>query len=239
MIIGLFFINFFTFISFKRTSKKDYLFIFHPCIFIAVLLLIELFNVIKNFYSNFQEERKVTKEIPALIDFIKSYLLAGLLLPSALTFVLKQKKWCSPIQNSLSAICNNYAHGKSFQESLYCGINLTKTKQSYQYLCIFYLSLRLGYSTGENMTHILEKVKYKTQDRLNLERKLKMTTAQMRLQSLVIILSPFFLGFIIFLVSPEYILFFFQETVGRFLFIFMIILNVLGAYFLNRILKIR
>lgn len=238
MLVGLFLINlFFTFIINK--NKYYYFFIIHPSIYFIILMAIRMFGLLNTFYIQRNEEKKITKEIPTLIDFLKSYMIAGLLLPNALEEVLKNKKWCRPISDTLNYICSNYMQGKSFKESLTNGINLVKYKKSRQYLCLLFVSLRLGYSTGENLTQILEKVKNKTQDRINLERKLKVTTAQMRLQATVIILSPLFLSIIVYFISPEYILFFFRTSMGLSLFILMIFMNICGAYFLNRILRIK
>ncbi len=239
MIFGLFLINFFFLTQFKFKKKRDYIFVVHPLLYLVFNIFYEILLLLKNIYFLIQDEKNIIKEIPILIDFLKSYLQAGLLLPMSVSSVLKQRKWCLPIQNSLIYICNNYAQGKSFKESLSAAILLVKEKKSRQYLCLLYLSLRIGCASGENIIQIIDKVKNKTQDRLSLERKLKITTAQMRLQSIVIILSPFFLAFIVYLISPEYILFFFNEIIGRALLTVMIVLNVLGAYFLQKILEIK
>jgi tight adherence protein B len=220
-------------------SKKDWLILLQPLIFVFLFLVFPLLKSMKAKFDLQREEKKVIQEIPNLVDFLRSYLMAGFILPNAITAVLKQKKWSAPIQYSLTSVSNHFAQGKSFRESLSMGIEYAKAKKSRQYLCLLYLSLRLGSATGENLTHILEKMKHKTQDRLGLERKLRMTTAQMRLQALVITLAPSCLGGVVYLLSPDSILFFFQTFVGNALLILMIILNSLGAYFIFQILKIK
>ncbi len=92
--------------------------------------------------------------------------------------------------------------------------------------------------SGENIINIIEKVKQKTQERLELNRKLKMTTAQMRLQALVILLSPVCLCFIIFFISPDYILFFINNYIGLTLLLLMVIFYILACYFLHKFLRI-
>ncbi len=215
------------------------LFILNPLI-IFILKYFSIFRIkfYKIFFS-YKEEKKILKEIPTLIDYLKSYMISGLLLPAAISNALKYRQWCMPIQSSLEIFCNNYAHGKSFQESLSEAILLIKSNKNGRHLSLLYISLRLGYSTGENINNILEKVKHKTQDCLNLERKLTLTTAQMRLQSFIVILSPVFLSIVIYFIAPDHILFFFHCTLGRVLLILMISLNILGAYFLKKILAIK
>ena len=239
MIFCIFLVQFIILFVFEIKRNRDYLILIHPLIYFLYLFLNFIFIRGINYLLARREENKSMKEIPKLIDFLKSYLLAGLLLPNAMTAVLKQKKWCYPIRYSLTYICNHFDQGNSFKDSLSFGIEFTKAKKSRQYLCFLFLALRLGCSTGENLTQILEKMKDKTQDRLNLERKLKMTTAQMRLQSLVIILAPLFLSFILYLLSPEAILFFFRSPIGNILLVFMVILNIFGAYLIHQILRIK
>jgi Flp pilus assembly protein TadB len=192
MILKLFCINFF---------------ILHPIIFIIIVLSTKLLLKLQISYQTSKENLKITKEIPALIDFLRSYLLAGLLLPAAFNTVLKQKNWCKPILHSLTSISNSYSQGKSFKQCLSEGIVSLNGKKLHQYLNLMLISLKLGHSTGDNMTQILEKIKYKTQDCIDLERKLKITTAQIRLQSSIIILSPLFLAIIIYFISPRSIFF--------------------------------
>lgn len=237
--IVLWSLNFILLLKFEISKKIDYLFLVHPIVYIFFKIFLEILEKANNKIRFYREEKKIIREIPTLIDFLKSYMLAGLLLPAATMAVLKQKKWCYPIQYSLTHICNNYAQGKSFKICLTEAILLAKERKTRQYLSILYLSLRLGCSTGENLTQILEKVKDKTNDRLHLDRKLKMTTAQMRLQSMVIILAPIVLALIIYLIFPDYILFFFQTGIGNMLLCLMIALNLLGGYFINRILRIQ
>jgi tight adherence protein B len=239
MFLILFIINLYLCFQKKPAIKNNFLFFLQPILYFLGLILIFYFAKLKEKFTDTLEDRKITREIPTLIDFLRSYLLAGMILPNALSLVLKQKKWCKPIMSCLSEICHEHAKGTRFQECLSHGIDFAKQTNSRQYLCLLFLSLRAGISCGENIGSILEKVKTKTQDRLELNRKLKLITAQMRLQSLVILLAPMGLGIIIQLISPNYLHFFFTSKCGHFLFAIMIILNLLGAYFLKKILTIK
>jgi tight adherence protein B len=236
--IVLLLINLLNCIFFQFKRKSDFIWIIHPFFYFLYNFLNKFIINFYKIYINNRERNKINKEIPALIDFLKSYVLAGLLLPSAIMEVQKQRKWCHAIEYSLQIISSNYAQGKSFRESLNLGIEISKIDQKQQFLCLLYLSLRLAYSTGENTASILEKVKQKTLDRLTLERKMKMVTAQMRMQSSVITSAPSFIAFVLYFVSPSYLLFFIHNSLGNLLLFIIIILNFLGAYFLHSILRI-
>lgn len=185
-----------------------------------------------------REEKKITNEIPNLIDFLKSYLYAGLLPIQAISHALRQKKWCHTIRSTLGVVLNSNMQGKSLNACLTQGILKTQGKESRKYLHLLLSSLRLGCDTGANLIQILEKVQSKTEEKIQLERKIKVATAQIRLQALIIILAPFFLAFILYFLSPAYILFFIETQFGNFLLLIMIILNIIGAITLKSILKL-
>lgn len=239
MLVGFFLCNFLFFYFIPTKKKIDFLCLIHPILYVLVSLAHFSFFTLQNILCNQREEKKITKEIPTLIDFLRSYLMAGMVLPQMFPYVLAQRNWCEPIKQSLFLICQEQNKGLRFQDCLQKGIEFCKNTPSRQYLCLLFSSLKAGLSSGDNIGTIIEKVKYKTQDRIHLERKLKMMTAQMRMQSLVILLAPLGLSILIYLISPNYILFFFENPVGRFLLFIMIILNSLCAYFLRKILTIK
>ena len=225
--------------SIKINKKYDYFLSLQPLAFVLFPWILKFMESVFLQYKLNREEKKIILELPGLIEFLKSYLLSGLHLPLALKSLLIQKKWCFPISSALSTICIHYSQGKGFTESLKFGISIAKEKKSRQFLFLLLTTIRQACTSSENVTQILEKVKQKALDSIQLERKIKTTTAQMKLQSFVIILSPIFLALILLLISPNNILFFVQTGVGKFLLFFMIVMNFLGAYFLNRILKIQ
>lgn len=69
-----------------------------------------------------REEKKITNEIPNLIDFLKSYFCAGLLPIQAISHALRQKTWCHAIKSTLNIILNTHMQGKSLNVSLTQGI---------------------------------------------------------------------------------------------------------------------
>jgi Flp pilus assembly protein TadB len=199
---------------------------------------ISFFLTMKQKIFLYREEKNITKEIPTLIDFLKSYLYAGLLPIQALSFALKQKKWSPTTEYILTKILNQQMQGKSLESCLTSGILETQGKKTRRYLNLLLLSLRIGCLSGANLVQILEKVQSKTEEKLSLDRKISIATAQIRLQSWIIILAPIFLGLVLFFISPSYILFFFNDSKGNFLLLIMIFLNVTGALVLKSFLKL-
>jgi tight adherence protein B len=238
---------FFTFIFFcyfifleKIKVEKKFLPFFFLNIFLYFIIL--FFNhfvlKIKKSIKQSQEIKKQKNEIPKLIEYMKSYVKSGLQ-PSQIVKILAQKKiWCVSIQKKLNDISNYNLQGTSFEQSVNMAIQkIVKTKSNQHF--IFLLSaLRLGHITGGNLISILEKVKLKTENSILIERKIKVTTAHMRLQSAVISLAPCVLALVLWVINPQYIEFFFTNPLGNFLFFIMILMNFIGFYFLKSIAKI-
>lgn len=184
-----------------------------------------------------RQERLVTKELPVLIDFLRSYLMAGLLLPQALSHSLRVKKWCHPICQSLQEIQKSYAYGERFQKSVGHQTGFSGARPSRRFLHQLYLSLTNCPHSGDQVLVVLEKIKHKAQESLSLEKKLRTATAQIRLQSSIIFCAPLALAGILYLISSNSILFFFTEPIGHVLLFMMVILNLAGGLVLRRLTR--
>jgi tight adherence protein B len=224
----------------KRSVNKKYfiLFLVNPILYLLYPHLLQYLQNIKKRIQNGIERRKQIKEIPKLIEYLKSYIKSGVQPSQAIKIISKKRKWSSPIQNSLSQMTNYYSQGMSFESSIHIVIS-SISKNKYNHFLLFFLSsLRIGYMSGGNMVSILEKVKNKIENSIFLDQKIHATTAQIRLQAIIISLAPLALASIIWFISPSYILFFFDNKVGNFLFAFMLLLNVVGFYLLKLISRL-
>lgn len=182
-----------------------------------------------------KEEEKIGKEVITLIDFLKSYLNSGLVPIQCVHFAIKQRQWGSVVHAVLESILNHHLQGKSLEVCLTHAILMTQGKATRRHLNLLLLSLRLGCASGSHLDDILEKVKKRTEEKLLLDQKIKTMTAQIRMQAMVISFAPLFLAVIIFFVSPDYVSFFFFDTSGRFLLVIMLLLNLLGLFFLKKL----
>lgn len=222
----------------KLIKKYFILFLISPILYLLFPIFIKYFYLINLRIKNRIERKNQMKEIPKLIEYLKSYLKSGIQATQAIQIISKKNKWTPPIQNSLSQITNYYSQGMSFESSINVVIS-SIPNHKYNYFLLFFLSsLKLGYSSGGNIVSILEKVKSKIESSIFLDQKIHATTAQMRLQAIIISLAPLALAFIIFFISPSYILFFFYNEIGNFLLFLMLSLNIIGFYLLKSISKL-
>ena len=177
-------------------------------------------------------------QLVSVIENLRGCLKAGMPLADALEFVYVKKDWIGAIDAVLKTVCQCRERGMAVRESLHAAMFALPRVGPQRFLRQLLHSLMIGQEMGGNVTKLLEKVQQKTQDSMELQRKIKVSTAQMRMQAWVVTLAPLVLAIILLVLSPGYILFFFQSVPGLLLLALMIFLNIVGAVLLKQISKV-
>lgn len=99
-------------------------------------------------------------------------------------------------------------------------------------------AVQIQRQVGGNLAEVLDNISSTIRERIKIKGEVKTTTAQGRISGLIISVLPPGLGFIIYLISPEHIGILFKDPLGIIIVIFSIIMELLGIYFINRIVKI-
>ena len=223
----------------KNLNKNNYILFFISPLIYLIYPLLKNFTYQKILNLKYKIERKKqVKEIPKLVEYLKSYLKSGIQTSQAIKIISEKNKWSQPIKNSLTKITNYYSQGMSFESSIHMAILSLTSEKGDHFLIFFLTSLRLGHMSGGNMVSILDKVKIKIESSIFIEQKIKSTTAQMRFQSIIISLAPLAIAFVIWFIFPSYILFFINNEVGIYLLTLMILLNLVGFYLLKLISRL-
>ena len=178
------------------------------------------------------------KLLSKLIDFLNSYLKSGIQLSQALIILYHKHNWSQNTKNSIYKINRYYMHGMPIVNSIKTVRNSIYDYKMNYYLLLFLTTLEIGNISSGNLVSILEKLKIKINDKIMLDSKMSATTAQIRFQSYVIRVSPLFISIVIWLISPSYILFFFDNEIGIILLFTMILLNAVGFYILKKISRL-
>ncbi|WP_186645161.1 type II secretion system F family protein [Fluviispira vulneris] len=177
-------------------------------------------------------------EIPTLIDSLHSFLKAGIHISEAIVIIAKKSYWSPTIKRYLFVICNSYHQGLSFQESVKKAMDLKSSSRHNKHLQYILAAIQIGHQSGTKICSILENAKAKTMSSIKIEQKIKVLTAQMKFQAIIISSIPSILFIIIYFISPEHILFFFYNIIGNILLIICVIFNLFGIIILKRITKI-
>ncbi len=211
------------------------LFKIHPVFLIGKTLSSHIFKMIKDKIILKKQE----EEIPKLIKLLISYLKAGVQLSQVFKVIENKKKWPLPIQTAIYKINRYYSQGMNFDQSIYSVTKSIKNNKKNYYLLLLLNTIKIGYMNSGNLVTILEKIDIRITEKLLLEKKMSATTAQIRFQSFIIGIFPLFIAFIIWIISPSYILFFFQNKIGILLLIIMILLNTTGFYILKKMAQLK
>lgn len=189
-------------------------------------------------FKNYREEKKLNAEVPKLIDSLISYMNAGLHPYRALEISSQKQIFSKTLRFPLYKITTLCSRGSSFVDAIDIVNRDIILKSSHKYLVHLFIGLKISFLKGARSLPILEKIREKTLDEIQFQRKLNVITAQMRFQAHVILFSPFLLSMILFFISPEHIFIFFESFFGKCIFFLMIVLNLSGYFTIRNILKI-
>lgn len=106
-------------------------------------------------------------------------------------------------------------------------------------LKFFVMSVILQRETGGNLAEILGNLSRLIRDRFKLQRKIKTLTAQGKWSAVILVLLPFVLVAVLYLVNPSYLRILGEDPVGRFLVAATIIMQIVGIFFIRQIIRIQ
>ena len=92
--------------------------------------------------------------------------------------------------------------------------------------------------TGGNLAEVLDNISFTIRDRIKIKAEVRTVTAQGRMSGLIISLLPPILGVIIYLINPEHMSLLFTSPLGLMIVGFSMVMELIGIYFINRIVKI-
>jgi tight adherence protein B len=92
---------------------------------------------------------------------------------------------------------------------------------------------------GGNLAEVLDNISSTIRERIKIKGEVRTITAQGRMSGLIIALLPPGLGFILYLINPEHIGLLFKDPIGIAILIFSVFMELIGIYFINKIVKIQ
>jgi tight adherence protein B len=92
---------------------------------------------------------------------------------------------------------------------------------------------------GGNMSEILDNISDTIKDRLKLKNDIRVMTATGRISSMVVGLIPIFISGVLMLLNPEFIMKFFETSMGVTLLIIACVMEVVGLIVIKKIVTIK
>jgi tight adherence protein B len=93
-------------------------------------------------------------------------------------------------------------------------------------------------NVGGNLAEILDNIAYTIRERFKIRRQLRVYTAQGRMAGYVLAVLPITVGFILFLLNPDYMLTLFRDPVGRLSLAVATVLQTTGYLWIRKIVNI-
>lgn len=122
--------------------------------------------------------------------------------------------------------------GQNFEEALKKMLERMDTPE----LRLFISSVILQRESGGNLSELLDNLETTIRSRFDLQRELSAASAQGKLSGMVLSFLPIFVGFFVFLIHPDYTVFFFKDPVGKNLLWLCVLGQILGFWTIRKII---
>ncbi len=176
--------------------------------------------------------RQFEEEFPEAIDLLTRAIRAGHPLSSAMRMVAEEGP--PEVAEEFRRTFEEQRFGLPFDEALLGMVDRTDMVD----VRIFAIAVLVQREVGGNLAEILESLATTIRARFYLRRQLRVYTAQGRLTGYALAALPVVLGFIIFLLQPEYIMTLFSNLAGWLLVGTAVFLQFVGALWIKKIINI-
>ena len=180
----------------------------------------------KGRYKQFEEE------FPEGIELLTRAIRAGHPLSSGMRMVAEEGP--PEVAEEFRQTFEEQRFGLPFDEALLGMVDRTDMVD----VRIFAIAVLVQREVGGNLAEILESLAATIRKRFYLRRQLRIYTAQGRMTGYALVSMPPFLGFIIFLLQPDYMMILFTTLIGWVLVGTALVLQALGALWIRKIVTI-
>ena len=158
---------------------------------------------------------------------------AGHPLLAAFQVIVEEMK--PPVSLAFGEILQQQALGKSLEEA----IEITAAKSPSPDMKLFAASTVIQIRSGGNLANMMDRLVEVIRDRMRLQRRVRVLTAQTQLSKRVLIFIPFGLFFFLAVTKPGYLEPLISTQVGHYLLIGAGLCLILGSWIMNRIATLK
>lgn len=171
--------------------------------------------------------------LPEAIDLTVNALKSGFSLESSLSLVAQEMP--EPVGNEFAITYEEQNLGVDFVQAL---DNLNRRMPSDD-LRIMTTAISIQRRTGGNLAEILTMIARMIRERFSLRREIRIHTAQGRLSGLILILLPIALAIMIQIVNKDYLKILYDDPIGLYMILIVLVLQIIGVYFIKRIVRLK
>jgi tight adherence protein B len=191
--------------------------------------------LLPKWYLRKKQRERVSKFNEGLADMITTIvgsLRAGFSFPQALKSVVEEAS--SPIRDEMESVLKEMQYGKNIEDAL----NDLKERMPSEDLDLMIQAILIQRQVGGNLATVLDKIVETIRDRTKIHRQISTLTAQGRLSGYVIALLPVILGFVLYLMQPNYIGTLFHNPIGIAMLVTAFISGIIGFVMIKKITSI-
>ncbi len=203
--------------------------------FIPGILAFLIGYKLPDFYVNSRKAKRaaaLNRQLPESLIIIANGLRAGYSFPQAMDVVGREME--PPIAEEFSRVIRDNRLGKTMEEALRELAERTANED----LDMIVTALLIQRQVGGNLAEILDKIENTIRERVRIKGEIKTLTSQQRMSAVIIVLLPFAVTGIIYLMNPEYMLTLFQEPLGLVMVGVAFVSQLLGVIMIRKIVNI-
>lgn len=171
-------------------------------------------------------------QLAGALDGMSNALKAGFSIQQAFDSVVEEGE--NPIAQEFAMFLQQLRVGMTFEDAL---ADMDRRMGSDD-LTLMIQSIEIARQTGGNLTEVFDRIAETIRERRRIEGKIKSLTAQGRIQGRVVSAMPLVLGLGLYAIDQEMMMTFFRSTMGMVILLLVVVLEILGAVFINRIVNI-
>lgn len=187
-------------------------------------------------YIKIKQQRYIRDYYAGLTGFLESVvsnLKAGLSIVKA--FQVFSARGSGPVPAEMGIVLKKVELGKSLQEALQDLAVKIPLKENE----IIISAINTALETGGNINEVLENILLTIRKRDELEREVKALTSQGVLSGIIVGLLPVFLILAVSLIDPGFMEPMFSTTMGKAMLGVAFVMEITGAFFINKIIRVR
>ena len=140
-----------------------------------------------------------------------------------------------PISKEFSRLCTEIKYGSSLDKAL----NSLAERIESDDLMLTVTAINIQRQVGGNLSEILQNISETIKSRIKLKNDIKVMTASGRISGLIIGLLPIFIGLMIYVMNPDYMLSFIENSIGKIMLCVGAVMEIIGFLFIKKIITVK
>lgn len=202
---------------------------------LAGMLSAGVVYLVPRFVLKVMKQRRIERfnlQLAGAMDNMSNALKAGFSIQQAFASIVEEGE--NPIAQEFAMFLQQLRVGVPFEDAL---ADMDRRMDS-EDLTLMIQSIEIARQTGGNLTEVFDRIAETIRERRRIEGKIKSLTAQGRIQGRVVSAMPLVLGLGLYLIDQQMMTTFLRSTAGIMVLLLVVVLELLGAFFIRRIVDI-